>query len=427
MGELPSIENVVLRLQKYRKGKDLWHAKHAYALVCKNGLDTQQAVGNHIVPMLVECGGMLEAEKAFSKLVYQNVHAWTSVISGCIERGQLDQAFQLYSKMLEVNVHPSSHTFVVLLKACIMLKDVKRGRVTHLESAEQGFKEDVFVNSSVMDMYIKCGVPSEARNVFNNLLVRDVVLWNTLIAGYVEHGYFKEALTCFKEMSLGDCSPNAITYACSLKACGCLGSIVKGQALHLEIVQRFLEMDLLVGNTLIDLYAKCNSLSEAQSVFDKMSVQDVVSWNALITGYARQGESDLVFRMFGRMEECGINPNEVTFLIILTVCSHEGLVQKGQAYFEAMSKEFGMIPAIKHQSCMLDLFGRTGQLNEAVGLVEDMQFQVDNVVWNSMLGACQKWGNLELGIGAFDHAATLEETHAGSFVLMSNIYADAYA
>eukprot|EP00250_Pteridium_aquilinum_P017041 c23424_g2_i1 orf=526-1599(+) len=338
MGELPSIENVVLRLQKYRKGKDLWHAKHAYALVCKNGLDTQQAVGNHIVPMLVECGGMLEAEKAFSKLVYQNVHAWTSVISGCIERGQLDQAFQLYSKMLEVNVHPSSHTFVVLLKACIMLKDVKRGRVTHLESAEQGFKEDVFVNSSVMDMYIKCGVPSEARNVFNNLLVRDVVLWNTLIAGYVEHGYFKEALTCFKEMSLGDCSPNAITYACSLKACGCLGSIVKGQALHLEIVQRFLEMDLLVGNTLIDLYAKCNSLSEAQSVFDKMSVQDVVSWNALITGHVEHGGYQEALRAFDQMQNEGIIPDAVTFVCILRACAGVGAIHVGRAMDAKISR-----------------------------------------------------------------------------------------
>lgn len=390
MVELPSIEKAILVLQKCRKRRELWHAKHVYIHLCENGLETTAAIGNHIVPIFVECGGVLEAEKVFRKLVHQNVYSWTAVLSGFSEHEKLEHAFELCEKMKEANVHPSSHTFVVLLKACAALKDVERGRKVHLYSAEKGFAEDFFVSSCLIDMYFKCGLPSEACDVFDALLVRDVVLWNTVVSGYVEHGCFEGALSCFERMRQGDCSPNTVTYACSLKACACIGSVSKGQELHSEIVLRFLETDLLVGNTLIDLYAKCNSLSEAQAVFDNLLNRDVVTWNALITGYMEHKMYQEGLRSFAQMQNEGISPDSVTFVCILRACAGLCEIKVGRAVDALISnKQFEGETFMGNAS--VDMYSKCGCLVEAEKAFDKLPSK-DVISWNALIAGYAEHG-----------------------------------
>ena len=177
-------------------------------------------------------------------------------------------------------------------------------------------------------------------------------------------------------------------------------------------------------SALIEMYAKCGSMLEAQQVFDIRQARSLIEWTSLISGYARNGENDIVFELFEKMrEEEGLWPDEVTFLSLLSACCHVGLVNHGQRYFDAM-KKYGITPSIKHYNCMIDLFGRAGRLEEAVLALKNMPFQPDLVSWSTLIDACRRWGNLDLGREAFENMSRLNEKGAGSFILMSNLYAN---
>ena len=181
----------------------------------------------------------------------------------------------------------------------------------------------------------------------------------------------------------------------------------------------------MICNTLVDLYAKCGSLTEAQEVFEKLPIQRIISWNALIAGYARQGESEAVFHLYDRLKGEGIEPTETTFLSILSVCSHSGLLEEANMYFNSMTSDFGIIPTIKHHNSLLDLHGRAGQLDEMIRIVNMMPCEPDLVTWKIVLDCCRKLGNIDLSKQIFECLLTHnQKRHSDIFVLMSNIYAD---
>ena len=182
-------------------------------------------------------------------------------------------------------------------------------------------------------------------------------------------------------------------------------------------------MEVTETSALIEMYAKCGSMLEAQQVFDIRQPRSLIEWTSLISGYARNGENDIVFELFEKMREESLWPDEVTFLSLLSACCHVGLVNHGQRYFDAM-KKYGLTPSIKHYNCMIDLFGRAGRLEEAVLALKNMPFQPDLVSWSTLIDACRRWGNLDLGREAFENMSRLNEKGAGSFVLMSNLYAN---
>jgi pentatricopeptide repeat protein len=211
-----------------------------------------------------------------------------------------------------------------------------------------------------------------------------------------------------------------------LKACGYVGALEKGKSIHADIIQNTsLESDLVVGIALIDMYAKCGLLANAVEVFEKLPERDVVSWNALVTGYALLGESGKVFCVVDRMLEESEFPNTVTFISILNACAHQGLVNRGRSCFEHMSEYYGITPSHEYFTCVIDLLGRTGQLEEAIGIIKKMNVEPDTVMWHTVLSACQKWGHSDLGKIAFDCAVHLDEKSAAAYVCMSNIYANA--
>jgi pentatricopeptide repeat protein len=339
--------------------------------------------------------------------------------------------------------------FICGLKACRDLRDHSKGRELHIVIIKRGLLDDeVFIGSMLVDLYAHCGLPSEAQSVFDRLPVRDVVSWTVLIIGFTEHGNAEDALHYFEEMKQLSINRDAIILVCSLKACTSIGALEKGQEIHAEIIEKGLERGDFVRETLVDLYAKCGLLSTAQGVFDGLSVKDLDLWNALIAGYAQLGDYRNVCLVFERMEGEGVEPNSATFLHILSACSHAGLVAEGQMVFEAMNKhgkvesrldhlfcevmpnldqfsrEF-LMPTLDHVSCIVDILGRAGCIDHVLYIIDRMPFHPDNVIWLTLLGACKKWGNVEHGRLAFDHAIRLKAKDVAAYVCMSNIYADA--
>ncbi|KAH7443713.1 hypothetical protein KP509_02G047700 [Ceratopteris richardii] len=382
-------------------------------------------VGTAVVDMYAKCGMLENAQKTFDELAVQNVVSWTALITGYAQNGSGEKALYCFEQMRRDGLSPNESTFSCILKACGAVGDFWKGCEVHVEIMKAALLErDIVIANALVDMYAKCGDMVKAQTVFNELSVPDVVSWSTLISGYAQHLHYEQALCCFECMKLGGVSPNTITCVSILSACGRLGAFSKGQEIHRDVVMKaFLEKDPVVGNALVSMYATCGMLEEAQLMFDTLRVQDMVSWNELLEGCAQLGKDNDVFEFFDRMVAGENQPDLFSFTIILNSCCHKGLVEEGILYFNVISSCFNIIPDLEHCVCVLDLYGRAGNLGKAAAVSEGMPFLTNLSVWHNMLGACQKWGNIETGMWAFRNALQLDDSDPAAYVYMSNIFA----
>lgn len=395
-----------------------------YGEVVRRGLERELPVGNTLVDVYSRCGSMTAAQEVFNKLLKRNVVSWTALIMGYVEHAHGVKALECFEQMQKEGVPCDAVTLVCGLKACGMTKSMHRGRELHAELTEKGFERESVAGNALVDLYGKCGLLVEAKNMFDKLLVREAISWTALMTEYVESGHPEEALSYFKCMQKEGICADAVMLVCGLKACGSVEAIMEGRRLHAEAVQKGLESKSSVGNCMVDMYAKCGFLAEAQAEFGMLLNQDVVAWNALITGYAQVGMSEHTFDVFDRMVRGEIKPNLVTFVSVLNVCGHGGLVDKGEMVLKVMKCEYGLIPTLEHFTRMADLLARAGLIERAVGLIENMVLHPDISIWLTILGACRKWGDMQLGKYVFHLAIECNEDDAAAYVCMSNIYVD---
>ncbi|KAI5082556.1 hypothetical protein GOP47_0002299 [Adiantum capillus-veneris] len=421
----PNALTFIALLQGYDGSGLMDEMQDIHIEVTKEGLERDPLVGSALVGIYARSGALIDALKIFDKLCSRNVVSWTALISGYADHCFGAEALNCLKEMQADGVAPNDVTFVCGLKACGQIGALDRGRELHSMIAIEGFERDTFVGNTLVDVYARCGMLLEARDVFDELQVQDVVSWNALSSRYLEHGFDEEALSCLEQMKGMSISPDLLTYVRCLKACGCLGVVEKGQELHADVSIEAFEEDPFVRSTVVDMYSKCGLLLEAHDVFDDLPVKDVVVWNALLAGYAFKGESACVFDLVEKMKGQDVEPNEVTYLSILTACSHEGLVVKGLIDFQALARQHVGLVTIHHYNCIVDLLGRAGCLDEAVAILKKFPCQPNLVTWSTLLGACRKWGDIELARQAFESAHIADEKHAAVFIAMARIYASA--
>ena len=389
-------------------------------------IEKDTSVANSLIDMYAKCSLLSKSKQVFDGIRVKSVVSWTALIGGYAQHGHGEQAIKCFEEMQIQGVNANARTFVCVLKACSSTGNIAKGEVIHAQIERQGLvKGDIFIGSTLVDMYAKNGSLAKAQEIFNSLAYRNAISWNAILSGYIEHGYSEEAVKFFEKMQQGRVLPNAITFVCGLKACGNIGAIDKIGEIHDEIERKGLLEDAFVSNTLVDMYARCGALTKAQQVFNKLRVQDVISWTSLMSGYAQLGDSENVFIVFDKMLGTGVKPDPVTFIIVLNTCSRTGLYSKGKSYFEAMSDEYGIMPIREHHSCILDLLGRVGQLDKVIGLMKEMPVCPNIAMWHSVLSSCKKWGNVEFAKKAFEHAVHLVKNDAASYVFMSQVYANA--
>lgn len=384
------MESLICILQGCRKKKKLVYAKHVHACVCNNGLETRGQLENYLVPLFVECGSMLDAQRAFHRLANRNEYSWTSLIQGYMEYGDPEHALELFQDMQEDRVSPNKYTFIALLKACAMLNNIDTGRQIHAQIAQEAPEIDVFVGCALVNMYAKCGSVNEAKEVFEQLPLHSAVAWTTLITGYVDYGLGEEALNCLEKMQLEGICPDLVTFVCSLRACGSTGALNKGRELHAQVFKQGFERGKYVVSTVVDMYAKCGSLSEAQDVFDELMARDIVLWNTLISGYAEQGLVEEVLRCFEQMRMEGILPNSVTYVCTLKGCGRIGAFERGQDLHAQLVKE-GLERDLVVCNALVDMYSKCDLLGEAYALFDEMPIR--NVVsWTALLSGYAKHG-----------------------------------
>ncbi|XXG63529.1 hypothetical protein AAC387_Pa05g1696 [Persea americana] len=251
------------------------------------------------------------------------------MISGYAKNGDSNEALKLFEEMQSLGLRPNSITMVSVISACTQLGDFGRGKWIHDFMVKSGIEMNMVVCTSLLDMHTKNGSVDEARKLFDMMPTRDVVSWNSLINSYAKNGYAYEALEAFKEMQDLGMEPNKVTFLSVLSSCAQIGALEKGREMDCLAKKMGIGSDLSVGTALLDMYAKSGSLADAHRVFDRISPRDVIVWSAMINGYAMNGLSDEAISLFRRMLEEGIYPNEVTYVCVLTACSHGGLVDEG--------------------------------------------------------------------------------------------------
>lgn len=263
-----------------------------------------------------------------------------------------------------------------------------------------------------------------ARELFDVVPKRDVVTWNAMISGYVESGEHKKALEMYKEMRSTGESPDEVTMLSLLSACTNLGALDVGKKIHSSISEMGDGvLSVFLGNSLIDMYAKCGSMDKALDVFQCTRDRDVSSWNSIIVGLAFTGYMDKSISLFEEMRKTKFEPDEITFIGVLIACSHAGRIDDGRAYFNMMKDVYHIQPNVKHYGCMVDLLGRVGLLNEAFEFINTMEIEPNGIIWRTLLGACRIHGNVELGKHANAQLLRLGKDESGDYVLLSNIYA----
>lgn len=460
-GIFPNAATYICCLRVCSSARTIDKGRAFHMEVVKAGFDEDCSLTNSLIDMYSKCGSLEEAHMVFNHLSKPDVISWTALISGNTEHGFAQEALRYFDHMQQDGVSPTSATFLCSIKACAGIRTIQRGHFLHTQLARLGLEEDASIGIALVDMYSKCGLFEEAYELLNLLPIVDAIPWTALISGYAERGHIKEALECLKEMQevgvfsdvvswnvvisgvshQGESREALMLYAqmqeqgilpdCStlisiLEAYGDTASIENGRRVHAQSqgLSRNRSSDIAMSTALIDMYSKCGSMKDAQHVFDEAIRTDCFNWTAIITAYARQGNSERVFSLFERMRKEAIYPDDVTFLSILSACRHSGFVEKGHMFFKAMVSDHGMFPTIKHHNCMVDLLCRAGQLNEAASMLKTMDDQPDSGTWSAMLSACHSWGNMELGRQTFQCVAGFDvENNASAFVLMSNIVA----
>ncbi|KAJ7527749.1 hypothetical protein O6H91_16G069400 [Diphasiastrum complanatum] len=435
------------RIAALEQGKQL-HLK-----INKSGFQSDVIIMNTLIDMYAKCGCIEDARQVFNKMSERDVVSWSAMMAGYAQNGFCKEALALYEQMKQEGVQPNTVTYVILIKASASSTALEQGKQLHSDIIRSGFESDVIVGNALVDMYakcdcierahavfnkmserdvvswnsmiagyVKCGCIEDARGLFNSMNERDVVSWCAMIAGYAQNGLGKDALALYELMKLEGMQPDNATYSILLKACGSIAALEQGKQIHSDIIRSGCEPDVILWNTLVDMYARCGCVEHARQVFNSMRERNVVSWNTMIAGYAQQGLGKEAVTLLEQMQREGTKPDEVTYVSVLSACSHSGLVDAGCRVFDSMYKIHGVTPTVDHYACMVDLLCRAGCLADAEVFINKMPIQPDAVIWRTLLGAARNHGHVEIGRRAFDRVVKLEPENAAAYVLLSNIY-----
>lgn len=396
--------------------------KQIHCLAIKNGILNIVSVGNAIVTMYAKCGSLKDAVKVFELSTDKNSITWSAMITGHAQSGDGETALVLFKDMRSSDMKPSEYTLVGVLNACSDTEEINIGKQVHGYLIKLGFEFQVYIMTALIDMYAKCGFIEDAQRGFDNLDERDLVLWTSMIGGYVQNGENESAFGLYCKMQMEGISPNELTMASVLKACSCLSALEQGKQVHAHIVKNGFSLEVPIGSALSTMYAKCGSFSDGYTIFNRMPSRDVVSWNAMISGLSQNGRGIDALDLFEEMLLEGVKPDYVTFVNILFACSHVGLVERGWEYFHMMSDKFGIAPRVEHYACMVDILGRGGKLLEAKELIESASIDHGLHLWRILLGGCRNHREYEMGAYAGEKLMELGSQESSAYVLLSSIY-----
>nr|XP_004305340.2 PREDICTED: putative pentatricopeptide repeat-containing protein At5g52630 [Fragaria vesca subsp. vesca] len=398
--------------------------RQLHCLALKLGLSCELFVGSNLADMYSKCGVMVDSCRVFEEMPCKDAVSWTSMIDGYAKSGEFEAALVSYKRMINDGIGVDKYVVSSALSACSALRDCQFGKCVHSTVVKLGLEVEVAVGNALVDMYSKSGDMESASNVFRiDPERRNIVSYSSLINGYVEMDEIEKAFSVFVDLQREGVEPNQFTFSSLVKACANQAALEQGIQLHAQVVKFKFDRDDFVVSVLVDMYGKCGLLDHSIQVFNEVATPTEVAWNSLLSVFAVHGLGNDALKTFSRMVQAGVKPNAITFVSLLTGCSHAGLVKEGLKYFYSMEKTYGIVPRAGHYSCIIDLLGRAGRLEEAEEFINSMPLQPNAFGWCSFLGACTIHGDKERGKLAAEKLIQLEPENSGAHVLLSTLHA----
>ena len=403
--------------------KDLEKGRKIHGDINRSHLEHDVVVGSALVDMYSKCHCLTEAQEVFDKMPIKNVVTWNALITGYGQQGLGYPALNLFIRMQCNGVKPDKITFLSLLKSCDDTNTLDQGQIIHEQVIEDGFDSDLAVGTTLVDMYARLGSLDDAQKVFDTLSNPSIISWGALISGYVQQGHGLLALGLYSKMCQDSVNPDKAMLLCLLKACANAGAMAQGKHIHDKVIRGEFDSDMRFGAAIVDMYAKCGSLDEAQKVFLHLRQRDIVSWSVMISAYAQFGDVMLAQQCLEEMQSMGLKPDHGIYTSLLTAYSHTCDIQEGLSCFESM-KDNGIKPRLEHYNSMIILLSHAGTLNEAGEFAQTMPLLPCTTEWTALLAACRAHGDINLASQCFDKVTKLEPNVASGYVIMSNMYAD---
>ncbi|PKA65895.1 Pentatricopeptide repeat-containing protein [Apostasia shenzhenica] len=398
------------------------------------------------------------ARRLFNRTRHPTLFMWNTLIRAFSGSSNPSLAISLFREMLLSPTQPNGLTFPSLFKAYTHLGlSTNDGSQLHAMVLKLGLASDPFIHNSMLSMYACCGelaVASqlfdrclgfdvvacnamllglakmgfidESRHLFDEMPERTVVSWSSMISGYVRNRRNKEAFDLFHQMQRERVKPNEHIMVSLLAACSSLGALEHGKWIHSYIEENYgLAINPIMMTAIVDMYCKCGSIEEALEAFEIAPVKSLSSWNSMILGLATHGRGEQAIRLFRRLQYStpGLRPDYVSFISILTACSHSGMIEEAFEYFKLMVKTYSIEPGIEHYGCLVDALGRAGLIEEARNLIARMPMEPDSIIWGSLLSACRIHRHVDIGNEAAGKVLELDPCDSGSYVISSNTYA----
>ncbi|KAI7995905.1 putative pentatricopeptide repeat-containing protein [Camellia lanceoleosa] len=402
----------------------LREGKSVHCFVVRKAIDTgYDLLGSALIDLYANCANLKYCQKLFDTTQERHIVSWNMLISGYAREGLSKEALTLFERMQGLGTLPDSFTLASVLSACGNISCSHFGRQIHGQVIKTGVLNE-FLQNSMIDMYSKCGFLDSAYMIFDEDQTRSVVTWNSMICGFSQNGNSLEAISLFDRMYSNCLEMDEVTFLIVIQACSNLGYLDKGKWVHHKLITYGVTKDTYIDTALTDMYAKCGDLHVAQTVFDSMVERSVVSWSTIIASYGMHGEIDTAISLFNQMVGSGIKPNEVTFMNILSACSHAGYVDEGKSYFSSMMKDFGIDPMPEHFSCMVDLLSRAGDLDGAYRIINNMPFPADASIWGTLLNGCRIHRRMDMIRSIQRRIFDIETDDTGYYTLLSNIFAE---
>ncbi|GAV90572.1 PPR domain-containing protein/PPR_2 domain-containing protein [Cephalotus follicularis] len=382
------------------------------------------------------CDGALEM---FRRMEFEglepNLVTWTSLLSSHARCGLLEEVMKLFGKMRTRGIGATAEALAVVLSVCSDLVWSDMGMAIHGFVIKGGFGYYLFVKNALICLYGKHGLIGDAKKLFLATVNKNSVSWNALITSYAESGLCDEALVIllqmkksgsfpivspnviswtavisafasqgreeesldlFRQMQFAKVMANSVTLSSVLSVCAESAALNLGREIHGHAIKTLINKNILVENGLVNMYTKCGTLKEGYLVFEKMDKKDLISWNSMITGYGMHGLGENALATFDQMIKSGFKLDGVTFVAVLSACSHSGLIAEGCRLFDMMIRENSIQPQMDHYSCMVDLLGRAGLLQEASDIVKNMPMEPNASVWGALLNSCRMHRDTEI-------------------------------
>ncbi|GMH00345.1 hypothetical protein Nepgr_002184 [Nepenthes gracilis] len=406
------------------------YGKMIHGCVVKLGLDLDVVVGTALLDMYAKNADLDDAIHLFKFTPNRNVVMYNALIAGyvhnesiCAEFG--NETFVLFSEMQRQGIAPSIFTFSSMLRACNAIEAFDYGKQIHALICKKNIQSDEFIGSGLVEVYSLSGSVYDALKCFDSTPKLDIVSWTSMISCYVRNGQYEDAYALFHKVLAYGRKPDEFMISSMLSACVNMSTVRSGEQVQGYALKTGIGSFTIVKNAQMCFYADSGDIDSANLTFKEIENPGVVSWSVMIHSNAQHGCAREALHLFDLMKRCQIPPNQITFLGVLTACSHTGLVDEGLRYFDSMTEDHGVTPNVKHYACIVDLLGRAGRLADAEKFIMSSGFEDNPVIWRALLSACRLHKDSAMGKRVAEKVILLEPHAAASYVLLYNIYADA--